>query len=170
MGGHGSGGKRKNAGRLAHQSGQLTLDGRRYSAQESRNRRQESPITVADARNRRDQENELQSNVKPWRRTTQNGLPRASLAQEKYVVFNSLTETENWALGMAEKVASLDKETFYGLDTECNLDKMRSITRAIGICFPPHLYDKVVVLDLTEMGALAAADFPIALRQVVIKI
>jgi hypothetical protein len=59
MGGHGSGGKRKNAGRLAHQAGQLTLDGRPYSAQESRNRQQQSPpITVAEARNRQEQENE----------------------------------------------------------------------------------------------------------------
>ena len=109
---------------------------------------------------------ELKSNVKPWRPTMQNGQPRACLAQDKYVVFTTSTEAENWALGMAEKVASLAGETVYGLDTECNLDETRSITRVIGICLPPHIYDKVVVLDLTEMGILTAADFPVSLKRI----
>jgi hypothetical protein len=60
MGGNGSGGKRSGAGRLAHQPGQLTLDGGRYDAQATRARQQQASVTVAEARRREQEEIERQ--------------------------------------------------------------------------------------------------------------
>eukprot|EP00978_Attheya_sp_CCMP212_P038318 scaffold188702_cov82-Attheya_sp.AAC.1 len=60
MGGNGSGGKRGGAGRLAHQPGQMTLDGGLYDAQATRERRQQAPVTVAEARRREQEETERQ--------------------------------------------------------------------------------------------------------------
>lgn len=82
-------------------------------------------------------------------------LPLASLRDGKYQVYSSARTVENLFLALATKLLD-SKKVVFGLDTEADDHQQ---TRVIQICLPSKIFDKVIVLDLTSIGALSRKSF-----------
>jgi len=80
---------------------------------------------------------ELKENITTWKRNTQRGQMRASIADDKYMVLSTISAVDNWARSMATGIADAGpEEIHFGLDTEWNIDESRDMTRVISLFFP----------------------------------
>jgi hypothetical protein len=110
---------------------------------------------------------ELNDTVKKYKPPTVDGLVRAKIKPNEYIVITSIQEANDWAGAVAITLAGYQEPgvIYVGLDAEWNLhDGTRGITRTVQISFPVEIEEKVVVFDLTAMGVFRKDEFPKNLR------
>ena len=107
---------------------------------------------------------ELLEGIRAWQPQRKNNLPVATMPKESILRIETQSEAENWSLSVIQKIAGVEGDIYYGLDTENNVDFTSHITRTIQLRFSDNVEAKAVVFCLTEMNVFSKADFPPKLK------
>jgi hypothetical protein len=99
---------------------------------------------------------DLSMGVTPFRPRTVNGMVRATIKDDRYLVLTTEGQVNNWALAGVDTVRKAKGIVFMGMDLEWNRST-QSLTRTMQLAFDG--VDKVAVIHLSAMNAMTKDTF-----------